>query len=67
MSVSRSVDLWRLGPALALLGGVALSATQASAPAADAAFSAFFDARTPREAAAAADQIDDALRVWLDL
>ena len=43
--------------ALALLAGVALSATQASAPAADAAFSSFFQARTEREAAAAADRI----------
>ena len=34
-----------------------LSATQASAQAADAAFSSFFQARTVREAAAAADQI----------
>jgi hypothetical protein len=46
-----------LAPALALLGGVALSAAQASAPAADAAFSSFFHARTAREAAAASDQI----------
>src|SRR5712664_3538270 len=52
-----------LAPALALLGGVALSATQASAPALvapvgnAAAFSTFFHARTAREAAAAADQI----------
>jgi hypothetical protein len=46
-----------LVPALALLGGVALSATQASAPAADAAFSSFFQARTAPEVAAASDQI----------
>jgi hypothetical protein len=46
-----------LAPALALLGGVALSATQASTPATDAAFSSFFHARTAREAAAAADRI----------
>src|SRR2546422_3515618 len=52
-----------LAPALALLGGVALWATQASAPAPvapggnAAAFSTFFHARTAREAAAAADQI----------
>src|SRR5207249_5604876 len=51
------VMMRRLAPALALLGGVALSATQSSAPAADAAFSRFFHARTAREAAAAADQI----------
>src|SRR5258705_4923331 len=43
--------------ALALLAGVALSATQASAPAADAAFSSFFQARSAPEAAAAADRI----------
>jgi len=42
---------------LALLSGVALSATQAAAPAADAAFSSFFHARTSREAGAAADRI----------
>ena len=54
---------------LALLGGVALSATQASAPAVDTAFSNFFHARAAREAAAASDQIvasgvdfDDAFR-----
>src|SRR5229473_4256653 len=46
-----------LAPALALLGGVALSATQASAPAADAAFSSFFQARTAREVAAASERI----------
>ncbi|OLC40131.1 MAG: hypothetical protein AUH75_08215 [Gemmatimonadetes bacterium 13_1_40CM_4_65_7] len=52
-----------LAPALALLGGVALWATQASAPAPvapggnAAAFSTFFHARTAREAAAASDQI----------
>lgn len=46
-----------LAPALALVGSVALSATQTSAPAADAAFSNFFHARTAQEAAAAADQI----------
>ncbi len=44
-------------PALALLGGLALSATQASAPAADTAFSSFFQARTAREVAAASDRI----------
>jgi hypothetical protein len=36
---------------------VALSANQASGPAADAAFSSFFQARTAREVAAASDQI----------
>src|SRR5712671_2491992 len=46
-----------LAPILGLLGGVALSAMQASAPAADAAFSSFFRATTPQEAAAASDQI----------
>ena len=40
-----------------VLVAAALAATQASAPAADAAFSSFFEARTAREAAAAADQI----------
>ena len=43
--------------ALALLGGVALFAAQASTAAVDAAFSSFFHARTAREAAAASDQI----------
>jgi hypothetical protein len=42
---------------LAVLIGAALSAGQAAAPAADAAFSTFFHARTPREAAAASDSI----------
>jgi len=42
---------------LVALVTVALSANQASAPAADAAFSSFLQARTAREAAAAVDQI----------
>ena len=46
-----------LAAALALLGGAALSATQPSAPNADAAFSNFFHARTAQEAGAASDQI----------
>jgi hypothetical protein len=46
-----------LAPVLGLLGAVALSATQGPAPAAEAAFSSFFRARTVREAAAASDQI----------
>src|SRR5712691_9354924 len=46
-----------LAPALALLGATALSATQASAPAADGAFASFFHAGTAREAAAASDRI----------
>src|SRR5438067_12549071 len=40
-----------------LVGSVAASAQQMSAPAADAAFSSFFRARTPQETAAASDQI----------
>jgi hypothetical protein len=50
----------RLLPALALLGGVTISATQVRAPAAAAtaaAFSSFFDARTAPEVAAASDRI----------
>src|SRR5437773_456503 len=46
-----------LGSALVAIATVALSANQTSAPAADAAFASFFHARTPREAAAASDQI----------
>jgi PDZ domain len=46
-----------LALALALLGGVALAAAQNSTPAADAAFSSFFDAQSVREAEAAADRI----------
>jgi len=46
-----------LAAALALLGGAALSATQPSAPNADAAFSNFFHARTAQEAGAASAQI----------
>src|SRR5712691_5677805 len=46
-----------LAPALALLGATALSATQASAPAADGAVASFFHAGTAREAAAASDRI----------
>jgi len=46
-----------LTPAVALLGGMALSATQASGAAIDAGFSSFFLARTAQEAAAASDRI----------
>jgi predicted esterase len=47
-----------LAAALALLGSIAISATQAPSPAlAEAAFSAFFHARTAHDAAAAADRI----------
>ena len=46
-----------LAPLLGWLGGLALSAMQAPAPAADAAFSSFFRARTAQEAAAASARI----------
>src|SRR5207249_10088528 len=46
-----------LHDALPIFVAAALSADQAAAPAVDAAFSAFFQARTVREAAVASDQI----------
>jgi hypothetical protein len=46
-----------LASVLLVLIAAALSASQAAAPAADAAFSTFLHARTPREAAAASDSI----------
>ena len=53
----RSATFALRSQALAAMAGVALFAAQTSPPAVDAAFSAFFHTRTPKEAAAAADQI----------
>ena len=47
----------RLGAALAVLCGAALSASQSIAPSADAAFSRFFEAHTPEESSAAGGAI----------